>query len=159
MRPWWKGVVHLRRTKKYAFDLGYCLHIFIRFNSFMSLTAKTKSRSKDADRYRQSVATEVLHGVRESRATDRLAAQGRRSLGLRGAPKKPIQQKTRLATFSFTPEDLRYVEKATYQVIQALETGVSKSHTVRLAMRAFASMSVEELRTLLNRVSIPTLTP
>jgi hypothetical protein len=67
-----------------------------------------------------------------------------------------VHEKVRLATFSLTPEDLRYVEKATYQVIQALETGVSKSHTVRLAMRAFASMSVEELRQLLHRLSIPT---
>lgn len=69
----------------------------------------------------------------------------------RGAPKKPVQEKARLATFSLTSEDLRFVEQATYKVIQALETGVNKSQAVRLAMRTFASLSVEELRKLLNR--------
>jgi hypothetical protein len=48
-------------------------------------------------------------------------------------------------------EDLRFVEQATYRVIQALETGVNKSQTVRLAMRTFAGLSVEELRKLFSR--------
>jgi len=122
----------------------------------MALATKTKSRSRNTDRYRQGVAAEVPHGARGSQAGDRSILQQPSEKARRGALKKPVNEKVRLATFSFTPEDLRYVEKATYQVIQALETGVSKSHTVRLAMRAFASMSVEELRKLLHRVSIAT---
>jgi hypothetical protein len=62
-----------------------------------------------------------------------------------------MQEKARLATFSLTSEDLRFVEQATYKVIQALEIGVNKSQTVRLAIRAFSGLSVEELRKLLKR--------
>jgi hypothetical protein len=76
---------------------------------------------------------------------------GRPEQSKRGAPKKPVQEKARLATFSLTAEDLRFVQQATYKVIQALETGVNKSQAVRLAMRAVAGLSVEELRKLLNR--------
>jgi hypothetical protein len=122
----------------------------------MALTAKTKSRGKDTNRYRQSVAGEDSRTPREAQAIERFVFQHPLEKARRGALKKPVQEKARLATFSLTPEDLRYVERATYQVIQALETGVSKSHTVRLAMRAFASMSVEELRKLLHRVSLAT---
>jgi hypothetical protein len=120
----------------------------------MALATKTKSRSRDIDRYRRDAAAEVPHGARGSQAGDRSVLRPPLEKARRGTLKKPAQEKARLATFSLTPEDLRYVEKATYQVIQALETGVSKSHAVRLAMRAFASMSVEELRTLLYRISI-----
>ena len=117
--------------------------------------AKTKARSKDSTRHRPSVATAVSRGAPD-KTTDSFVFRRRAEPGTPGITKKPAHEKTRLATFSLTPEDLRYVEKATYQVIQALETGVSKSHTVRLAMRAFASMSVEELRRLLSRTSMLT---
>jgi hypothetical protein len=118
----------------------------------MALTAKTKFHSKDTNGYRQRLAAKVSRGAGESRASDRFGFPQPLEQARPGVLKKPVQEKARLATFSFAPEDLRYVEKATYQVIQALETGVSKSHTVRLAMRVFASLSVEELRDLLHRV-------
>lgn len=94
---------------------------------------------------------EVSRGTRETQDADRFVFPNRPEQSKRGAPKKPVQEKARLATFSLTEEDLRFVEKATYQVIQALEIGVNKSQTVRLAMRAFAGMSAEELRKLLHR--------
>lgn len=112
--------------------------------------AKSKSRSKDTDRYRRSVAEEVSRGAGEVRDADRFVFQGRQEKSKRGAPRKAVKEKARLATFSLTEEDLRFVEKATYKVIQALETGVNKSQAVRLAMRTFAGLSVEELRKLLN---------
>jgi hypothetical protein len=118
----------------------------------MALEAKTKLHSKSTGRYRQNGAVKVPRDAGEPRAADRFMSPGRTDLRSRGARKKPDHEKARLATFSLTPEDLLYVEKANYQVIQALKTGVSKSHTVRLAMRAFASMSMEELRTLLHRI-------
>jgi hypothetical protein len=118
----------------------------------MALTAKTKSRSKDTDGYQQRVAAHGSRGAGESRASDRFGFPQRLEKARPAVLRKPVQEKARLATFSFTPEDLRNVEKATYQVIQALETGVSKSHAVRLAMRVFASIRVEELRELLHRV-------
>ena len=121
----------------------------------MSLTGKTKLHSKYTDRHRQRVIAEVSRGVPDMQTTDHLVFQERAERERDGAPKKPPHEKARLATFSLTPEDLRYVERATYQVIQALETGVSKSHTVRLAMRVFANISVEELRKLLHRIYPP----
>lgn len=117
----------------------------------MAVTAKSKSRNKESDRYRRSVAEEVSRGARDTQAADRFVFHGRPEQSKRRAPKKPIQEKARLATFSLTAEDLRFVEQATYKVIQALETGVNKSQAVRLAMRAFAGLSVEELRKLLSR--------
>jgi hypothetical protein len=119
----------------------------------MAVSAKTKTRSKDTERERQNVAAAISRETPELPAADRFVFQQSGKPARRGVLKKPEQEKARLATFSFSPEDLRYVEKATFRVIQALETGVSKSYTVRLAMRAFASMSVEELRTLLRRVA------
>jgi hypothetical protein len=119
----------------------------------MAGSAKTTTRSKDTKQERQNVAAAISRETRELPAADRFVFPQSGKPARRGALKKPEQEKARLATFSFTPEDLRYVEKATFRVIQALETGVSKSYTVRLAMRAFASMSVEELRTLLHRVA------
>ncbi len=109
---------------------------------------EAKNRNKDMERYRQGVAAEV------SRDADGFVFQQSR----RGAPKKPVKEKARLATFSLTKEDLRFVERATYQVIQALETGVNKSQAVRLAMRAFAGMDVEEIRKLLRRTPAKELT-
>jgi hypothetical protein len=97
------------------------------------------------------VAEEVSRGTRKVHEADRFVSQGSPEEGRRGAPKKPVQEKARLATFSLTAEDLRFVEQATYKVIQALETGVNKSQAVRLAMRTFAGLSVEELRKLFNR--------
>jgi hypothetical protein len=88
--------------------------------------------------------------MRETQATDRFVFHDRSDQSKRGAPKKPVQEKARLATFSLTPEDIRFVEKATYKVIQALEMRVNKSQAVRLAMRTFAGLSVEELRKLLH---------
>ena len=41
----------------------------------------------------------------------------------------------------------------------SLRDRVSKSHTVRLVMKAFASMSVEELHKLLHRFCFPTKRP
>jgi hypothetical protein len=41
----------------------------------------------------------------------------------------------------------------------SLRARVRKSHTVRLGMRAFASMSVEELHKLLHRFCFPTRQP
>lgn len=117
----------------------------------MAAAEKSKSRSKDTDRYRRSVAEEMSRGTREVRDADRFVFQGRPEEGRRGAPRKASKEKARLATFSLTEEDLRFVEKATVQVIQALETTVNKSQAVRLAMRVFASMSAEELRKLLSR--------
>lgn len=117
----------------------------------MASAGKNKSQGKDLDRYRQSVAEEVSRGTRGAQDADRFVFQGRLERGKRGAPRKAVKEKARLATFSLTEEDLRFVEKATYQVIQALETGVNKSQAVRLAMRAFAGLSVEELRKLLHR--------
>lgn len=117
----------------------------------MASVGKSKSQSKDLDRYRQSVAEEVSRGARGTQDADRFVFHGRPEQSKRGAPRKMVKEKARLATFSLTEEDLRFVEKATYQVIQALETGVNKSQAVRLAMRAFAGLSVEELRKLLNR--------
>lgn len=117
----------------------------------MASGAKSKPQSKDTERYRQSVAEEVSRGGSGAQDADRFVFQGRPDKGRRGVPKKPVKEKARLATFSLTEEDLRFVEKATYQVIQALEIGVNKSQAVRLAMRAFAGMSVEELRKLLSR--------
>ena len=102
------------------------------------------------------MATASSRETRELPAANRFGLPQAIKPARRGALRKPGQEKARLATFSLTSEDLRYVEQATFRVIQALETGVSKSHTVRLAMRAFASMSVEELRTLLRRVMAPT---
>ncbi len=112
---------------------------------------KSKSQSRDTERYRQSVAEEVSRGARGTPDADRFVFQGRLERGKRGAPRKAVKEKAKLATFSLIEEDLRFVERATYQVIQALETGVNKSQAVRLAMRAFAGLSVEELRKLLNR--------
>lgn len=117
----------------------------------MAPETKGKPQSKDAERYRQSVAEEVSRGTRGAQDADRFVFQGRLARGKRGAPRKTVKEKARLATFSLTEEDLRFVEKATFQVIQALETGVNKSQVVRLAMRTFAGLSVEELRKLLNR--------
>jgi len=117
----------------------------------MAPEGKNKAQGKDVERYRQSVAEEVSRGMRGSQEADRFVFQGRQERSRRGAPRKLVTEKARLATFSLTEEDLKFVEKATYQVIQALETGVNKSQAVRLAMRAFAGMSVEELRKLLNR--------
>lgn len=117
----------------------------------MASGAKSRPKIKDTDRYRQSVAEELSRGEREVRDADRFVFQERPDKSRRGVPKKPVKEKARLATFSLTKEDLRFVEKATYQVIQALEIGVNKSQAVRLAMRAFAGMSVEELRKLLSR--------
>jgi len=97
------------------------------------------------------VAEEVSRETREVRDADRFVFQGRLERNRRGAPRKAVKEKARLATFSLTEEDLRFVEKAIYQIIQALETGVNKSQAVRLAMRAVAGLSVEELRKLLNR--------
>ena len=112
------------------------------------MATAAKSKGRDLERYRQSVAEEV------SREADGFVfKQGRR-----GAPKKLATEKARIATFSLTEEDLRFVERATYQVIRALETGVNKSQAVRLAMRAFAGMSVEELRKLLSRTPAKELT-
>lgn len=122
----------------------------------MSLTAKTKLRSKHTDRHRQRAIAEVSRGVSNLQTGDRLVFQEHAERERDGAPKKPPHEKARLATFSLTPEDLHYVERATYQVIQALETGVSKSHAVRLAVRVFANISVEELRNLLHRIYPPT---
>jgi len=119
----------------------------------MAVSAKTTTRSKDTKQERQNVAAAISRETRELPAADRFVFPQSGKPARRGALKKPAQEKARLATFSFTPEDLLYVEKATFRVIQALETGVSKSYTMRLAMRAFASMSVEELRTLLRRVA------
>jgi len=119
----------------------------------MSLPAKVKSQSKAPGRHRQRAIAEVSRAASGRQTSNRFALQERTEGERRGRSPRPAREKARLATFSFTSEDLRYVEKATYQVIQALETGVSKSHTVRLAMRAFASMSVEELRALLCRIS------
>lgn len=117
----------------------------------MASSGKSKSQGKDLGPYRQGVTKEVSHGTRGAQDADRFVFQGRPERGKRGAPKKVEKEKARLATFSLTEEDLRFVERATYQVIQALETGVNKSQAVRLAMRAFAGLSVEELRKLLNR--------
>lgn len=117
----------------------------------MAPEGKSRSQSKDMERYRRSVAEEVSRGTREAQDAERFVFPGRPEKSKRGAPRKAVKEKARLATFSLTEEDLRFVERATYQVIQALETGVNKSQAVRLAMRAFAGLSVEELRKLLNR--------
>src|SRR5712692_811588 len=117
----------------------------------MAPETRGKPQSKDAERYRKSVAEEVSRGAREAQGADRFVFHGRPDKGKRGAPRKSVKEKSRLATFSLTEEDLRFVERATYQVIQALETGVNKSQAVRLAMRAFAGMSVEELKKFLSR--------
>jgi hypothetical protein len=138
--------------KTIALGPGSCIHKFISFNNAMALPAKTKTHGKDTTAYRPRMAVKVSRGAGESRASDRFGFPPPVEKARPDALRKPAQEKARLATFSFTPEDLRYVEKATYQVIQALETGVSKSHAVRLAMRVFASISVEELRALLHRV-------
>jgi hypothetical protein len=112
------------------------------------MATEAKSKNRDVERYRQSVAEEV------SRDADGFVFQKSK----RGAPKKSVSEKARIATFSLTEEDLRFVERATYQVIRALETGVNKSQAVRLAMRAFAGMNIEELRKLLSRTPAKELT-
>lgn len=117
----------------------------------MAPEGKSKSPRKDLDRYRRSVAEEVSRGTHGTQDADRFVFQGCLERSKRGAPRKAVKEKARLATFSLTEEDLRFVERATYQVIQALETGVNKSQAVRLAMRAFAGLSIEELRNLLHR--------
>jgi hypothetical protein len=117
----------------------------------MAPEVKNKSVSKDSERYRQSVVAEVSSESRVPSDADRFVFQSRPEGSRRGAPRKHTKEKAKLATFSLTAEDLRFVEKATYQVIQALETGVNKSQAVRLAMRAFSGLSVEELRKLLRQ--------
>ena len=97
------------------------------------------------------MAEEVSRGAGEVREADRFVFQERQEKSKRGAPRKLIKEKVRLATFSLTEEDLRFVQKATFQVTQALEISVNKSQAVRLAMRAFAAMPLEELKKLLHR--------
>jgi hypothetical protein len=117
----------------------------------MAAAAKSKTLSREMERYRQSVAEEVSREARTAPDVDRFVFRSQSEKSKRGAPRKPVKEKARLATFSLTAEDLRFVEKATYQVILALQTGVNKSQTVRLAMRAVAGLSIEELRKLLQR--------
>ena len=117
----------------------------------MAAEAKSKATRKDLDRYRQSIVTEMKSETRVPADTDRFVFQSRSEKRLRGAPRKEAKAKAKLATFSLTSEDLGFIDKPTFQVIQALGTGVNKSQAVRLAMRAFAGLSVEEIRDILNR--------
>jgi hypothetical protein len=117
--------------------------------------AKQTVRHAEADRYKKSVADIVTQEKENGADADSFVFQKKRRK--RGAPRK-TQEKAQLATFSLTKEDLQFVEQATWQVIQALNKRVNKSQTVRLAMRTFAGLSIEELKQLLSRPPAQTLT-
>ena len=115
------------------------------------MQGKRKDRTAETDRYKESVRDVVNQNKGAVADADHFVSQARTGRRKRGAPPKATQEKARLATFSLTKEDLRYVEEATFQVIQALGTRVNKSQAVRLAMRTFAGLSAEELKQLLSR--------
>jgi hypothetical protein len=117
--------------------------------------SQRNERETEADRYKKSVLDIVSQHDESVTDADQFVSQGRKRK--RGAPRRRGQEKARLATFSLTKEDLRFVEQATYQVIQALGRRVNKSQTVRLAMRTFAGLGIEELKQLLSRPPAQTL--